>query len=570
MAAAPQAGTRIEGRYRLVSLLGEGTFGGVWRAEDARLGGRPVAVKLLKGEFQSSAVAVARFDAEADALAKVVHPNIVGVIDRGVWEGHRYIVTELVEGDVLSSWIADHRHRGESTDLHVVLSLFDQVCAGLEAAHAVRSPGPIVHRDVKPDNILLRRSGKGELTVKLVDFGIAQLGRRTGTQSGVLMGTPMYMAPEQALGHSAGVAPWTDVFALGVVLVEMLSLDAQPEEQNPWWGVALRRPGELRALLAAQRDDVPDAVWDLAAKCLQTEGRDRYHDAGALRAALQRVFASVMPGATLSLPAWPARDEVDAPPHDTAPDGPVHDDIAHADTVSGDEETDEEVVDEEAPMPWARWVAGTVGVALLLAGVTLVGLIGYDRRQRQRALAATPDAAVTAHDAGHPTPGPPRVQPLATDPALRAFMTRWEAALRAPTASSLAPFYAPAVRWNGGNMNVGAADIATRLDAAHAAGATQRFDWARSEWIPEPVDADGVAPTCAAVPGAVGDVVKVRAWSVEVRPDRSAFIGCPRLEGRYLIRVRRTAEGLRICHETWSIPEGICASCPTAGVCARR
>lgn len=124
------------------------------------------------------------------------------------------------------------------------------------------------------------------------------------------------------------------------------------------------------------------------------------------------------------------------------------------------------------------------------------------------------------------------------------------------------------MRWNG--QTTDAAGITNRLEAAVRANGTIRFDWERSAWEREPVTDGDVAPTCSALPGATGDVIKVRAWADEYRGDRSAAIGCPRLVGRYLVRLRRTPQGLRICHESWSMAEGICASCPTAQVCARR
>ncbi|MDB4931712.1 MAG: Serine/threonine protein kinase, partial [Myxococcaceae bacterium] len=262
-AAVPRAGTIIDQRYVLGSLLGEGSFGAVWRAHDQRLSSRSVAVKLLKSEFLEQESAVRRFDAEADALAQISHPNIVGVLDRGVWNSQRYIVMEFVEGRGLTGWLADHRRQSERPPLALVFALFDQLCAGLEAAHAVRTPGPIVHRDLKPDNILLRSSPRGEITVKVVDFGIAQLGRRTATRSGVTMGTPLYMAPEQSFGHSGSIGTWTDVFTLGVVLIELLTLDAQATEDDSWWVVAVRRTRELRAMLHARRADVAAALWDV-------------------------------------------------------------------------------------------------------------------------------------------------------------------------------------------------------------------------------------------------------------------------------------------------------------------
>ena len=243
------SGSLVDQRYRLVSRLGEGTFGDVWRADDVRLSNRAVAVKFLKEEFLAHAEAVSRFESEADALAQVQHANVVGVLDRGVWSGHRYLVTEFVAGAPLTNWIDGYRQRREFPALAAVANLLDQLCAGVEAAHAVRVPGPIVHRDLKPDNVLLRDQVTGETVVKIVDFGIAQLGGRTGTRTGAMMGTPLYMAPEQALGNIAAVGPATDVFALAVIAIELLTLRPQPNEGEPWWGMAMQRAGEIRGLL---------------------------------------------------------------------------------------------------------------------------------------------------------------------------------------------------------------------------------------------------------------------------------------------------------------------------------
>ena len=288
----PAVGVTIDNRYEIAALLGEGTFGDVWRASDHRLAGRPVAVKFLKAEYIESTGAIARFDAEGAALAQVPHPNIVGVLDRGVWNHQRYIVMEFVEGRSLAAWIEEHRAAGRRPDLAAALGLFDQLCAGIEAAHAVRSPGPIVHRDLKPENVLVRTLPNGDAGVKILDFGIAQLGRRSGTRSGALMGTPLYMAPEQAMGQVATIGPWTDVFALGVVLVEMLTCRQQANADEPWWGTALQRPAEVRGALTALRGDVPAALWDVLARCLRPTGQERYAHAGELRTALRQVIAA--------------------------------------------------------------------------------------------------------------------------------------------------------------------------------------------------------------------------------------------------------------------------------------
>jgi serine/threonine protein kinase len=566
-ASVPRAGTIIDHRYVLGSLLGEGSFGAVWRAQDQRLSNRAVAVKLLKSEFLEHESAVRRFDAEADALAQISHPNIVGVLDRGVWNTQRYIVMEFVEGRGLSGWLADHRRQSERPPLPVVFSLFDQLCAGLEAAHAVRTPGPIVHRDLKPDNILLRASARGEMIVKVVDFGIAQLGRRTATRSGVTMGTPLYMAPEQAFGHSGSIGPWTDVFTLGVLLIELLTLDAQATDDDSWWVVAVRRPHELRAMLPPRRPDVPDALWDVVVQCLQTEGADRFVDAGALRVAVRDVASGLLGAGALSRPPWPptpsplpavptAPERLPSPVFDRAPTERDEElGVAHAPT---------ELAPSAPPLRWGRLFAMVSVVAALLAAGIVALLVWRDAHP------SAAGASLTNRPAASNVPRPSGLPGLVgNDPELMDLLRRWDSAVRLqPGAPALDRFYAPRVWWNAQSMD--AAGIGSQLERAVLSGGTNSFDWTRSTWEHEALTSADVPGACRAVPGATGDVVKVRAWSEEYRADRHASIGCPRLEGRYLLRLRRTPAGLRICHESWSLSEGICASCPTAPVCSRR
>jgi len=284
-------GLRIDDRYELLGRLGDGTFGEVWRAADVRLSGKVVAVKVLKPEFVDRPDVVSRFDSEADALARLAHPNVVAVLDRGTWHGSRYIVTELAEGRPLAELLDEARRQGAQPPLGMVLSLFDQVCAAVEAAHLVQVPGPIVHRDLKPDNVIVRQLPSGEWSVKVLDFGIAQLGGRQGTRTGALLGTPLYMAPEQAMGQAQGVGPWTDVFALAVLLVEMLTLRATPQGEETWWAVTLRANGQVAPLLTGLRGDVSPALWAVAARALQPDGAQRFGNAGLFRAALRATAA---------------------------------------------------------------------------------------------------------------------------------------------------------------------------------------------------------------------------------------------------------------------------------------
>lgn len=283
----PAPGVVIEARYRLARRVGEGTFGEVWAAEDLRLSRRPVAVKFLKAEFVAHRETVTRFEAEAEALARVHHPNVVAVLDRGAWGERRFIVTEFVVGVSLAAWIDSYRQTGSLPPRATVFGIFDGILAGMEAAHAIRVPGPIVHRDLKPDNVLVREDADGSLWVKILDFGIAQLGGRRGTRSGALMGTPRYMAPEQAVGNAAAIGPASDVFALGVILVEMLTLRAQPDETSPWWGVVMGQDSAPRARISDLGIDVSGEVAAIIATMLRARPGDRLADAGACRRALR-------------------------------------------------------------------------------------------------------------------------------------------------------------------------------------------------------------------------------------------------------------------------------------------
>jgi serine/threonine-protein kinase len=209
--------------YRIVSKIGAGGMGEVYLAEDARLD-RKVAIKLLPSEFTQDAERVRRFMQEAKAASALNHPNIITVYDIGESDAGRFIVMELVAGRTLRAIIAEHRSTAEDAgDTGValreesLLSLGGQMAKALSAAHAAG----ITHRDIKPDNIMVRDDGY----VKVLDFGLARLlptqsGEDAATLAqqtipGMIMGTVAYMSPEQASGQSAG--PPSDVFGSAAV-----------------------------------------------------------------------------------------------------------------------------------------------------------------------------------------------------------------------------------------------------------------------------------------------------------------------------------------------------------------
>jgi len=204
----------LEGRYRLLSPLGSGGMGVVYLAEHIGLGKR-VAVKVLRGELSRDATFARRFELEAIAASQIGHENIVDVTDLGrTPSGELFYVMELLEGRSLSSLLRRERF----LPLGRAVPILVQVCRALEAAHA----RGIIHRDVKPQNVmLLSREGKPDF-VKVVDFGISKVSNPEGgklTEAGAILGTANYMAPEQAAGGE--VDPGADVYALGVLTYEL-------------------------------------------------------------------------------------------------------------------------------------------------------------------------------------------------------------------------------------------------------------------------------------------------------------------------------------------------------------
>jgi serine/threonine-protein kinase len=204
-----EIGQVLNGRYRLVELLGEGGMATIYRATDAELG-RDVAVKVMRPEYGRDPGFIARFRQEAQAAARLSHPNIAQVYDYGSDGGAPFIVMELVEGGDLASVI---RERGP-LPVGAAARIAGQIADALEAAHA----RGIIHRDVKPSNVLLAPDGR----VKVVDFGIARaLSEAQLTLPGTTLGSVHYFSPEQARGEV--VTQRSDIYSLGLVLWEMLT-----------------------------------------------------------------------------------------------------------------------------------------------------------------------------------------------------------------------------------------------------------------------------------------------------------------------------------------------------------
>ncbi|MFY0575165.1 serine/threonine-protein kinase [Cystobacter fuscus] len=215
-----RVGSVLRGTYEITSLLGKGGMGAVYLARHRRLPGKQVAVKVLRGGADLSPEQYARFRREAEIASRLGHPNIVEVLDFDTLEdGTPFLVMEYLRGESLEQRL----ERGPLT-LEETMSLTRQIGSGLTAAHRAG----VVHRDLTPANVWLvpmELGGSAGTRVKLLDFGISKMldSQTIQTQDSVLMGTPQYMAPEQAMGRNSTVDARTDLFALGCIVYEMLS-----------------------------------------------------------------------------------------------------------------------------------------------------------------------------------------------------------------------------------------------------------------------------------------------------------------------------------------------------------
>ncbi len=286
----------IAGRYRLEGRLGFGGMSTVHLAMDLRLE-RRVAVKLLAEHLADDPAFVSRFQREAQAAARLIHPNIVQVFDSGRDQGsdQYFIVMEYIEGSSCAEILRDDGW----VEVHEALSIIEQACEGLDYAHR----HGVVHRDVKPGNLLRSREGE----VKLADFGIAKATEQSSiTQVGSVLGTAAYLAPEQARGEEAG--PSADLYALGVVTYQLIS-GRLPYEATSLTELALKQqqeePATLDTLVAAVSPELADAV----AMALALDPRDRYKTAHEMRRALhdgERGIAPARLGAASAAPATSA------------------------------------------------------------------------------------------------------------------------------------------------------------------------------------------------------------------------------------------------------------------------
>lgn len=267
-------GMMISDRYEILEKVGSGGMADVFRAKCHRLN-RFVAIKFLKQEYCQDAKFVSKFRGEAQAVAGLSHPNIVSIYDVGEDQGMHYIVMEFVEGITLKRYIEEKGKLSVKEACSIAL----QIAAGLEAAHG----NGIIHRDIKPQNILISRDGMAKVT----DFGIAKAAT-SNTITSNAMGSVHYISPEQARGGFSDEK--SDIYSLGITLYEMLA-GTVPFTGESTVAIALAHVQEEATPLAAMDATIPKGLSDIVAKCMQKKGDLRYRTATELITELKMFLA---------------------------------------------------------------------------------------------------------------------------------------------------------------------------------------------------------------------------------------------------------------------------------------
>ncbi|MGH2834725.1 MAG: Stk1 family PASTA domain-containing Ser/Thr kinase [Solirubrobacteraceae bacterium] len=335
--------TVVDGRYRVISKLGSGGMADVYLAQDTLLG-RQVALKLLHHRFSGDQEFVERFRREASSAAGLSHPNVVSVYDRGEWDDTYYIAMEYLPGRSLKAVLREHGPLSPEDAIDITI----QILLALRFAHK----RGIIHRDIKPHNVILDGEGRAKVT----DFGIARAGASDMTMTGSIMGTAQYLSPEQAQGYAVSEA--SDIYAVGVVLYELLTGEV-PFEGETAVTIALKQVSVQPTPPSRRNPQVSPALDAVVLRAMAKDPASRFAGADELIAALQQARAGIAPSplpiangapptAALLMPPLPPGD---GPPDDAA------------------------LAEAEEKRRRAGWIAAAVAAAVIVAAILILLLL---------------------------------------------------------------------------------------------------------------------------------------------------------------------------------------------------